>query len=198
MLIIFDFFVIKEISNKFPSQIGEQTKIPSTTCQQTSNNHTQQHEQLSEEIIVPDSLLPQSSLQIREDTEPIVSDKDKNIAKETLINDKQVKDIGSEDQQEQTQPVQSGWGWGWGSIGSILTSSVTAVSDSAQSISKGIGSMVVNVEGALGVPQPVEMVREVRELSQEEEQERTKNAAMDDTSPGNKRLYYLIIVLFLF
>lgn len=54
-----------------------------------------------------------------------------------------------------------GWGWGWGNtIGSLLSSSVSAVSESAQSLGKGIESMVTNVEDALGVPQPTEMVRD--------------------------------------
>ena len=80
-------------------------------------------------------------------------------------------------QQEGTEAPQSSWGWGWGSIGSMLTSSVSAVSDSAQSLGKGIGSIVTNVEGALGVPQPEEMIREPSKEEEKEEQQESKDSS---------------------
>ena len=59
-------------------------------------------------------------------------------------------------QQTETEP-QTGSGWGLGGIGNLLSTSVAAVSDS---IGKGIGSVVNNVESTLGVRQPQEMTRD--------------------------------------
>ncbi len=156
-------FINKDISDKFPTQIAEQIKIPTTTTSTLSSQPPCNSETQQNEIVVADSLMPQNqweaepktNLQIKEDTEILEPKQDSEKNKDEGI-DKPLEDT-LKVQQEQTQ---SGWGWGWGSIGSILTSSVSAVSDSAQSISKGIGSMVMNVEGVLGVPQPDEMIRE--------------------------------------
>ena len=62
-----------------------------------------------------------------------------------------------------------------------MTSSVSAVSDSAHSLGKGFGSMVTNVEGALGVPHPEEMMREP---SIEEEKEAKEKNANNSSSTG--------------
>ncbi len=90
------------------------------------------------------------------------------------------------DQQEsvpqQPEAQSTGWGWGWGSIGTLLTSSVSAVSDSAHSLGKGLGSMVTNVEGALGVPHPEEMMREPL---MEEEKEAKEKKVNNSSSSGS-------------
>lgn len=52
-----------------------------------------------------------------------------------------------------------GWGSGWGSWGrSLITSSVSSVSDSAKALGRGLGNVVSKVEGTLGVPSPEELV----------------------------------------
>ena len=80
-------------------------------------------------------------------------------------------------QQTETEPqTGSGWGWGgWGGIGNLLSTSVAAVSDSAQAIGKGIGSVVTNVESTLGVPQPQEMIRDEQKVEEDFEKKEEKD-----------------------
>lgn len=69
--------------------------------------------------------------------------------------------------ENETQPKGSGWGWGWSDLSSVWSSSVSAVTGSAQAISKGLGSVVAGVEETLGVPAPQEMARGDETISEE-------------------------------
>ena len=60
----------------------------------------------------------------------------------------------------------SSWGWGWSSVWS---SSVSVVTESAQAIGKGLGSVVSSVEETLGVPSPQQMRRDTEETSNDEQ-----------------------------
>lgn len=57
------------------------------------------------------------------------------------------------------EPSAWGWGSGWSSWGrSLITSSVSGVSDSAKALGRGLESVVTKVEESLGVPSPEELV----------------------------------------
>ena len=57
-----------------------------------------------------------------------------------------------------------GWGSGWSSWGrSLITSSVSSVSDSAKALGRGLGNVVSKVEETLGVPSPEELAENNKE-----------------------------------
>ena len=65
------------------------------------------------------------------------------------------------------QPSAWGWGSGWSSWGrSLITSSVSGVSDSAKALGRGLESVVTKVEETLGVPSPEELAESNKEKGQ--------------------------------
>ena len=73
-------------------------------------------------------------------------------------------------EEEKTEPAVRRMGMGiWGGLGNLLSSSV---SESAQAIGRGIGSVVSTVEETLGVPSPQELVIEKEEGEANEKTEK--------------------------
>lgn len=146
------FAFLKDITEKFPSldikPNNKTTVHDSTKDSQTNDDKRTQHG--SEETSENEDKVKNTPKEVNQQTQDPETPIDK-------LKDKQTDSSTALSQSESG----GGWGWGWGNtIGSLLSSSVSAVSESAQSIGKGIESMVTNVEGALGVPQPTEMVRD--------------------------------------
>lgn len=88
------------------------------------------------------------------------------------------------EQYKETQQAASGWGWGWSGLSNVWSSSVSAVTESAQLLSKGLGTVVSGVEetlgvspsssGVEGVPSSQEMTRTGEEGSGKDDQKEEK------------------------
>ena len=209
---------MKDISEKFPTQIMEQSKIPTGTAirADTSPEHQNEPKERSKEASEGDPSHDEDRSVVKESVVKENNEAADNSCNTSQSVPPQSKDTpkldlqGTEHRDESTNqpdskqheaPPQSSWGWGWGSIGSLLTSSVSAVSDSAQSLTKGIGSIVTNVEDALGIPQPEEMTREPpaipekEGLQEEEEEEVEKKDEDNETCAGGSGMSILIVLI---
>lgn len=89
----------------------------------------------------------------------------------------------STEKHKETQQATSGWGWGWSGLSNVWSSSVSAVTESAQLLSKGLGTVVSGVEETLGVspsPSGIEGVPSSQEMIRSEEEESGKDEQKEE------------------
>ena len=87
------------------------------------------------------------------------------------------------EESQETQQTTSSWGWGWSGLSNVWSTSVSAVTESAQLLSKGLGTVVSGVEETLGVSSPssgVESVPSSQEMSRTGEEESGKDEQKDE------------------
>ena len=155
---------------------------PESRGPEESSSEQKHYDDKSEHLEITDNT--QESIQ----SQPTCSqDKQKGTSKSANAAD------GSSEPPPKPESQSSGWGWGWGGISNLLTTSVSAVSDSAQSITKGIGSLVTNVEDVLGVPQPEEMVRE-----EEKKEDKLEEETSTRNKSGKVQIIWCYMSLFLY
>ena len=121
---------------------------------------------------------PQEKDQAESTSESSRSETSSIVPPQTESQPNETQPKASTEKHKETQQAASGWGWGWSGLSNVWSSSVSAVTESAQLLSKGLGTVVSGVEETLGVspsPSGVEDVPSSQEMTRTGEEDSGKD-----------------------